>query len=171
MKENSEVSLEKVQVAIYTVNRHAKAALTPKYLYFLKRHALQKMLNEGHAEKVGIHQIFESNFKKQNSAVLVKVSTTSHIFFFHLPMTKENDSLPNLGALDQNFRNPQIRMSLSNAKTILQQYLDISPEENHHQRQQHRSQSFPSQERKQVKYERSVFPSSYLDNVLSNHLS
>lgn len=36
-------TVENLSKAVYTVNRHAKTAPNPKYLYLLKKRALQKL--------------------------------------------------------------------------------------------------------------------------------
>lgn len=46
-----EPTAENIAKAIYTVNRHAKTAPNPKFLYLLKKRALQKLLQEGKGKK------------------------------------------------------------------------------------------------------------------------
>src|SRR5690625_1428292 len=99
--------------ALYTINRHAKTAPEPKHLYFLKKEAIDKLLATNKAKKIGLH--FSNNPKKSNqhSTLLVKVDK----YYFHIPPSKEDfTELKHLGKLDQNYRNPQTRMSLSQAK-------------------------------------------------------
>ncbi len=50
-----ELSISNLSQAIFTVNRHAKTALNPKYLYILKKNALNKMIQEQKATKIGLH--------------------------------------------------------------------------------------------------------------------
>ncbi|MFK2824836.1 YkyB family protein [Bacillus sp. B190/17] len=112
-------SIPNLAKAIFTVNRHAKTATNPKYLYLLKKKALLKMINEGRAKKVGLH--FSSNPKnsQQQSDVLVVCGD----YTFHIPPCKEDFStLPHFGSLDEKRRNPKTYMNLTEAKKILQLY-------------------------------------------------
>ena len=54
-------TIENLARAIYVVNRHAKTAPNPKYLYALKKKALLKLVQEGKATKKGLH--FSNNPK------------------------------------------------------------------------------------------------------------
>lgn len=120
------MSVTDVAEAIYTVNRHAKTAIEPQHLYTLKRKAIEKLLQEKKAKKIGLH--FSNNPKQSNqhSTLLIQVEQ----FYFHIPPAKEDfKQLPHLGSLDDNYRNPKIKMSLSRAKHIIYRYLDWYPEE------------------------------------------
>ncbi|WP_203290073.1 YkyB family protein [Metabacillus sp. cB07] len=113
---------DNVAKAIYIVNRHAKTAPDPKFLYMLKKRALQKLLTEGKAKKEGLH--FSNNPKnsKQQSDVLISAGE----YYFHMPPTKDDfENLPHLGSLNQSYRNPKIHLSLAKAKALLQQYVGI----------------------------------------------
>ncbi|WP_408607801.1 YkyB family protein [Bacillus xiapuensis] len=108
--------------AIFTVNRHAKTATNPKFLYTLKKKALIKMIREGRAKKTGLH--FSNNPKnsQQQSDVLV----TCGEYTFHIPPCKEDFStLPHFGHLDKQTRNPRAAMNLMDAKKILQSYTGL----------------------------------------------
>ncbi|MBM7647309.1 hypothetical protein JOC78_000230 [Bacillus ectoiniformans] len=105
--------------AIFTVNRHAKTATNPKFLYLLKKKALLKMIVEGRAQKTGLHFSNNPKYSQQQSDVLVSCGE----YTFHIPPCKEDfDKLPHLGSLDQNKRNPRTTMNLMQAKKILQEY-------------------------------------------------
>ncbi|MEI5905946.1 YkyB family protein [Bacillus spongiae] len=105
--------------AIFTVNRHAKTATNPKFLYTLKKQAILKMIKEGKASKVGLHFSQNPKFSNQQSDVLVKCGE----YTFHIPPSKEDfKSLRHLGKLNQTTRNPKCRMNLTEAKRILQKY-------------------------------------------------
>jgi len=109
--------------AIFTVNRHAKTALNPSYLYLLKKKAIEKLISEGKAQKVGLHFSPNPRYSKQQSDVLVSVGN----YFFHIPPTKDDFvHLPHLGSLNQSYRNPVEKMSLSQAKALLQAYTGIT---------------------------------------------
>ncbi|MEK3805117.1 MULTISPECIES: YkyB family protein [unclassified Metabacillus] len=113
---------DNVAKAIYIVNRHAKTAPDPKFLYMLKKRALQKLLTEGKAKKEGLH--FSNNPKnsKQQSDVLISAGE----YYFHMPPTKDDfENLPHLGSLNQSYRNPKIHLSLAKAKALLQQYVGV----------------------------------------------
>lgn len=110
---------EQLASAIYSVNRHAKTATDNKYLYELKRLTIEKMIETGRAKKVGLHFVKNPRFSQQQSSVLVQCAD----YYFHLLPKKEDfQSLPHLGHLDDNYRNPQRRMSLNLAKQLLSEY-------------------------------------------------
>ncbi|WP_407644168.1 YkyB family protein [Falsibacillus albus] len=105
--------------ALFTVNRHAKTATNPKFLYNLKRQAICKMIKEGKAKKIGLHFSENPKFSKQQSDVLVKCGE----YLFHIPPSKDDfENLTHLGQLDHSTRNPNYRMPLNQAKKLLQQY-------------------------------------------------
>lgn len=116
-------TVENLSQAIFTVNRHAKTAPNPKYLYTLKHEALKKLLTEGKAKKVGLHFSENPKYSQQQSSVLVECGNYS----FHIPPSKSDfELLPHLGKLDQHVRNPKARISLYQAKKLLQVYTGIS---------------------------------------------
>ncbi|BCB03160.1 YkyB family protein [Bacillus sp. KH172YL63] len=116
-------SVNTLSQAIFTVNRHAKTAGNPKYLYTLKKRALVKMIQEGKARKVGLHFSNNPKFSQQQSDVLIDCGD----YTFHLPPSKEDfKALPHLGSLDQRSRNPKCKMPLQQAKGILEQYTGLS---------------------------------------------
>ncbi|WP_243385390.1 YkyB family protein [Bacillus kexueae] len=115
-------STETIAQAIYVVNRHAKTAPDPKFLYLLKKKSLQKLLSEGKAMKKGLHFSNNPRLSKQQSDVLVSAGQ----YYFHMPPTKEDfQNLPHLGSLNHSYRNPKTKLSLSKAKSILQSYVGI----------------------------------------------
>lgn len=123
------LSVDDVARAIFIVNRHAKAALKPRHLYTIKKKAIHQLIKEGKAKKVGLH--FSDNPKKsrQHSILLVKVAN----YYFHLPPKKEDfKNLEHLGMLDRNYRNPNTRMSLSEAKRIIYRYINWKPKKHQH---------------------------------------
>lgn len=115
--------------AIFTVNRHAKTAINPKFLYKLKREAIEKMVQEGKAKKVGLHFSDNPKFSQQQSDVLVQCGD----YTFHIPPTKEDFKiLPHLGKLDRHTRNPKCQMPLNQAKQLLQAYTGLRELNNSH---------------------------------------
>lgn len=113
-------SAEQLPQAIFIVNRHAKSATDPKYLYWLKKRAIEKLIQEGKAKKEGLHFSKNPKFSKQQSDVLVQAGD----YYFHIPPSKDDfQKLPHLGELNQAYRNPKTHMSLSLAKKLLQQYI------------------------------------------------
>lgn len=105
--------------AIFTVNRHAKAAPDPKQLYTLKKLALEQLISEGKAKKEGLHFSPNPGKSQQKSDVLVSVGD----YFFHMPPKKEDfKELTHLGHLNHQYRNPKTTMSLSYAKRLLSKY-------------------------------------------------
>ncbi len=143
--------------AIYSVNRHAKTATDNKYLYELKRLTIEKMIETGRAKKLGLHFVKNPRFSQQQSSVLVQCAD----YYFHLLPKKEDfQSLPHLGHLDEDYRNPQTRMSLNAAKQILSEFTGL-PQTISKKKPTHPS---TSQLRKQPVKNRSYsFGSSYLD--------
>ncbi|KAA0548133.1 hypothetical protein FZW96_10425 [Bacillus sp. BGMRC 2118] len=120
----NEPAISQLTQAIFSVNRHAKTAPDPKYLYLLKRKALERLVSEGKAKKIGLHFSRNPKNSKQQSDVLVLAGD----YYFHMPSSKEDFAqLPHLGSLNQTYRNPKSNMSLSQAKEILQNYVGISP--------------------------------------------
>lgn len=116
-----QLSVDKLAQAIFTVNRHAKAAPEPQHLYTIKKLTIEKLLKEGKAKKVGLHFSNNPKFSNQHSTLLVKVAD----YYFHLPPAKEDfQTLEHLGKLDQHYRNPKTKMALSYAKKIIYQYID-----------------------------------------------
>ncbi|MGD7043498.1 YkyB family protein [Jeotgalibacillus proteolyticus] len=109
--------------ALFTVNKHAKTASDPKYLYKLKKEALSKLLQEDKARKIGLQFSRNPGMSQQRSDVLVECGE----YLFHLPPKKEDfTTLPHLGKLSDTFRNPKTKMSLREAKTLLQSYTGLS---------------------------------------------
>ena len=91
--------------AIFIVNKHAKTALEPKNLYNLKRLALNKLLEEGQAKKLGLHFSDNPRFAAQQSDVIISCDA----YVFHLPPTKEDlKNLPHLGNRSSFIRNPKL---------------------------------------------------------------
>lgn len=117
-----EQTVENLARAIFIVNKHAKTATDPKFLYLLKRKALEKLLTEGKAIKKGLHFSRNPKNSQQQSDVLVAAGE----YYFHMPPSKEDiASLPHLGTLNQTYRNPKTYLSLVQAKNLLQQYVGI----------------------------------------------
>lgn len=117
---------EQLATAIYTVNRHAKTAPDNKPLYELKRLALEKMILDSRAKKIGLHFVKNPRFSKQQSSVLIQCAD----YFFHtLPKKDDFASLPHLGHLDDSYRNPQRKMSLNTARNVLKDYLGIKTQQ------------------------------------------
>lgn len=109
-------SIRQLAIAIYTVNRHAKTAPDNKKLYDLKKLSLDKLIQDGQAKKIGLHFVETPKHSKQHSTTLVQCSD----FLFHMIPEKEDfNNLPHLGHQDQASRNPQERMSLRMAKSLL----------------------------------------------------
>ncbi|MBD3106913.1 hypothetical protein IEO70_00790 [Bacillus sp. AGMB 02131] len=151
--------------AIFIVNKHAKAAPMPKLLYKLKRQALQKLIEEGKALKLGLHYSDNPKNAQQQSDVIIQCGD----YVFHLPPSKEDiKCLPHLGKRSLNIRNPKTHMSLTRAKAILNAY--IGPTEEEAPKQDIRRRTAKTQNRSfersyfstQRKNEANVFTSSFL---------
>ncbi|NYF24058.1 YkyB family protein [Sporosarcina sp. JAI121] len=114
-------SIRQLAIAIYTINRHAKTAPDNRQLYTLKKMAIDKLINSGSAEKIGLHFVDNPKFSKQHSTVLVRCDD----FLFHtIPEKEDFNALPHLGQQDPTSRNPQERMSLKTAREILSNYVE-----------------------------------------------
>lgn len=121
---NEDILLSELAQALYSINRHAKTAPEPQHLYYLKKETITRLLKENMAKKVGLHFSDHPKFSNQHSTLLIKVDS----YFFHIPPTKEDfKELEHLGSLDENYRNPQSKMSLSQAKKIVYRYIDWKP--------------------------------------------
>jgi hypothetical protein len=120
-----EQTIDHLSQAIYIVNRHAKTAPNPKYLYKLKQEAIKKMISEGKARKVGLHFSQNPKNSQQQSDVLVECGH----YTFHIPPSKMDfTTLPHLGKLDELIRNPKTAISLQNARALLQTYTGLVEE-------------------------------------------
>ncbi len=116
------MNVQELSEAIFTVNKHAKTAQNPKFLYQLKGASLEKMISMGIAKKIGLH--FSNNPKnvQQTSSVLVECGS----YQFHINPAKEDfKTLTHLGLAIEGFRNPPSKMNLRTAKSILQKYTGI----------------------------------------------
>ncbi|MCU9613181.1 YkyB family protein [Caldibacillus lycopersici] len=113
--------IRELACAIYKINSNAKAATDPNNLYTLKYRVIKKLLNEGLATKIGLHNSMNPRFPNKKH-VLVKIED----YYFHIPATPEDyKNLPLLGDRDENYRNPKCYISLQNAKSVLFHYLDM----------------------------------------------
>jgi hypothetical protein len=120
---NQNLTIENLSQAIFIVNRHAKTATNPKFLYKLKQETLKKLIEEGKAKKVGLHFSGNPRNSQQQSDVLVECGK----YTFHIPPTKSDfHELPHFGKLDEQVRNPKATLSLNSAKVLLQLYTGIS---------------------------------------------
>ncbi|WP_337017227.1 YkyB family protein [Oceanobacillus massiliensis] len=134
-----EITIQNLAQAVFTINRHAKTAPEPQHLYQIKKDTICKLLKEKKAEKVGLHFSDHPKLSNQHSTLLVKVAD----YYFHIPPSKDDfKNLKHLGSLDQNYRNPQTKMSLSQAKRIVYQYIDWKPEKKPHPRQKRYTSSY-----------------------------
>ncbi|HLR01956.1 MAG TPA: YkyB family protein [Virgibacillus sp.] len=119
-----EKSLDEIAKALFTVNRHAKTAPEPQHLYYIKKEAIKRLLENDDAEKIGLHFSDHPKYSNQYSTLLVKVGD----YFFHVPPVKQDfKELKHLGTLDQSYRNPQTKMALSYAKKVIYRYIDWKP--------------------------------------------
>lgn len=115
-----EVNVEELAQCLYKVNSNAKTATKPYELYELKKNVIRKLLNEGLAEKVGIHFSRNPKNSQQSSDLCVRVGS----YYFHLrPEKQDFKDLPHLGELTPNYRNQKVYMPLSRAKNLLFNYL------------------------------------------------
>jgi hypothetical protein len=52
---NGRLTIDNLSQALFIVNRHAKTAPNPKFLYKLKHESLKKLIEEGKAIKIGLN--------------------------------------------------------------------------------------------------------------------
>ncbi|WP_174613091.1 YkyB family protein [Virgibacillus ihumii] len=124
MNTKDTIPVHELAQALYSINRHAKTAPEPGHLYHIKKETINRLLKEKRAEKVGLHFSDHPKFSNQHSTLLVKVDN----YYFHIPPIKDDfKELSHLGKLDQSYRNPQSKMSLSQAKKIVYSYIDWQP--------------------------------------------
>src|SRR5699024_5888017 len=91
------------------------------HLYTIKKLAIEQLLQEKKAKKIGLHFSNNPKYSNQHSTLLIEVAN----YYFHLPPAKEDfHNLKHLGELDQHYRNPKTKMSLSYAKKIIYQYIN-----------------------------------------------
>lgn len=118
---NQTSSNQELAESLFIVNRHAKTAPQPKHLYEIKKHTINKLLQEDRAQKIGLHFSDHPKLSQQHSTLLIEVGG----YYFHIPANKQDfDQLKHLGKVDQTFRNPKPKLSLSKAKRTLYHYLD-----------------------------------------------
>lgn len=121
---NCRYSTREIAEAISVVNRTPKLLPQPKHLYTLKKKAIQKLIHQKKAKKMGLHYSEHPTLSKQHTTLLIQVED----FYFHLPPEKEDlQSLEHFGRVDQDFRNPKPQLSLKRAKQILYHYLGWKP--------------------------------------------
>ena len=121
-------TIENLAQAIYIVNRHAKTAPNPKFLYHLKHESILKLIKEGKAKKVGLHFSNNPKFSQQQSDVLIVCGE----YTFHIPPTKSDfEILPHLGKLDNSIRNPKAGLSLTQAKKLLLKFTGLKEDTPH----------------------------------------
>lgn len=120
-----ELTVHQLAQALFIINKHAKTAPEPKQLYQLKKQAIEQLLKEKKAIKKGLHFSDHPRLCNQHSTVLIEVAD----YCFHIPPTKEDlKQLKHFGALSQTYRNPPVKMSLSQAKRIICRYINWKPE-------------------------------------------
>jgi hypothetical protein len=112
---------QKIAEAIYVVNCHAKTSTQPQSLYALKRVALKKLINEGSAHVVGLHRYSSRPGLRPRPPHCVLIRC--HNYYFHrIPSRYELLHLKPIPNATER-RNPKVRLSLSNAKIILSNYI------------------------------------------------
>jgi hypothetical protein len=118
-------TMENLAKALFVVNRHAKTSPHPQKLYQLKTTAINRLIKEGKAEKVGLQQSPNpGKFHQQTSNTLVKVGD----YGFHILSSKEDlVELPHLGDWSETFRNPTHSFPLRVAVRLLEEYIEDAP--------------------------------------------
>ncbi|WP_227395683.1 YkyB family protein [Jeotgalibacillus aurantiacus] len=127
--------------AIFTVNKHAKTAPDSRALYDLKKAAIEKLILEKKARKIGLQFSRNPGLSQQRSDLLIECGR----YQFHIPPQKSDfQELPHLGKLSDHVRNPKTRMSLKEAKLTLQAYTGHKV-------------TRPNEHRQPAKYQKPVF--------------
>lgn len=136
---SKKIPLSEIAKALFTINRHAKTAPEPQHLYQIKKEAIDRLLSENRAQKIGLHFSDHPKLSNQHSTILISVAD----YYFHiLPEKQDFEELDHLGALDQNYRNPRTKMALSQAKRIIYQYIDWKPKKKQRVTQKHHSSTY-----------------------------
>ncbi len=129
------LDIESIKQALYSVNRHAKTAISKRELYRLKYETLLKLIKIGHAQKVHLEYSTQTGRSQQSTVVLVKVGTKTEgepLYFHMLPEKDDFKCLNHTGAaISQNLHNPKSTMSLNTAKRILQQFVGVTKTKDH----------------------------------------
>lgn len=134
-----DIPINSLAKAVFTINRHAKTAPDPQHLYYIKKETINRLIKENKAQKIGLHFSNHPKLSNQHSTILVKVDN----YYFHIPPTKEDfKKFKHLGKLDQNYRNPRTKMSLSQAKKLVYQYLDWKPNKRPYPKQKKYSSAY-----------------------------
>lgn len=129
-----EATLENIAKAIFVVNKHAKTAPSPKFLYLLKRRSLEKLIQNGQAKKIGLHFSRNPRNCQQISSVVVSCGD----YLFHIPPMKQDfKDLPHLGNLNDHTRNPKTQLSLTLAKRLLMDFTGIEEPNDNKKHQQY----------------------------------
>jgi hypothetical protein len=103
--------MEELLKAIYTVNNHAKNA---DHLYVYKHRAINKLMSEKKANKIGIQKLAPGSI-----FTIIEVCG----FQFHMPVTpSDKKTLPSI-PIEPQYRNPKHHMSVKKAKKIIEEYL------------------------------------------------
>jgi hypothetical protein len=103
--------MQELLSAIYTVNNHAKNA---NHLYLYKHRAINKLISEKKAKKIGIQKLAPGSI-----FTVIKAGG----FQFHMPVSPlDKKILPSI-PLEPQYRNPKHHMSVKNAKRIIEEYL------------------------------------------------
>lgn len=122
MTKEKSTSIEEIAKALFIINRHAKTALNPSDLYNLKKKTITKLLANNNAKKIGLHFSDRPKLSRQHSTLLVQVGS----YYFHIPPNKQDfKEVEHLGNIDQNYRNPKTKLSLTQAKKVLYSFLEI----------------------------------------------
>ncbi|MBL4952047.1 hypothetical protein JK635_07465 [Neobacillus sp. YIM B02564] len=120
-----EPTLRNLSEAIFIANRHAKTATDNRYLYQLKQKAIEKLLEKGLAQKIGLHYSPNPGRSVSRSDVLVQIGD----YFFHIPAKPEDyKTLPHLGSRDQDFKNPRPTIRRGEALSLLADFTGLQKE-------------------------------------------
>lgn len=121
--------IESIKQALYSVNRHAKTAISKRELYDLKYKTLQKLIKIGQAKKIRLEYSTQPGRSQQSTVVLVKVGLNSKekpLYFHMIPEKDDFKMLKHTGSvITQGLHNPKSTMALNLAKKLLQEFLGL----------------------------------------------
>lgn len=136
---NTNIPISDIAKALYTINRHAKTAPKPQHLYYIKKETINQLLKENNAKKIGLHFSNSPKLSNQHSTLLVKVKN----YYFHiLPVKEDFKKFKHLGSLNENYRNPRTKMSLSQAKKIIYRYINYQSKNDYNHSKKSHSPSY-----------------------------
>jgi hypothetical protein len=117
------IPISQIAKALYTINRRTKIDKKAGKLYGLKKEVIEKLIQKGYAEKVGLQLFAYTANHPPSLTVLVEIYANSKVYYFHtLPNANDLLDLPHIGINNPELRNPRSSMPLNRAKQVLAKF-------------------------------------------------